>query len=42
MNYVAISVEPDLNLKISFGDQSFTLSFILNIKIFIAMYTTEI
>ena len=42
MNYVAISVEPDLKLKIIFGDQSFTLSFILNSWIFIAITTNAI
>ena len=42
MNYVAISIEPDLKFKIIFGDQSFTLSFILNSWIFIAITTTAI
>ena len=39
MNYVTISVE---NVKIIFGDQSFTLPFILNSWIFIPITTIVI
>ena len=40
--YVGISVEPNLKLKIIFVDQSFTLSFVLNTWIFIAVTTSAV